>query len=82
MTNWRMRIACWMPKVTDTHTHTHTHSEYVILIAVLTATMIARKRPSVTLYVRCLSCFQAKNNLNRIRRPMSQALNLVSFYFC
>ena len=27
MTKWRMRIACWKPKVTDTH------SEYVILIA-------------------------------------------------
>jgi len=24
---WRMRIACWIPKATDTH------SEYVILIA-------------------------------------------------
>jgi len=27
MTMWRMRIACWIPKATDTH------SEYVILIA-------------------------------------------------
>ena len=26
-TIWRMRIACWMPKATDTH------SQYVILIA-------------------------------------------------
>ena len=25
---WRMRIACWIPK----YTNTHTHSEYVILI--------------------------------------------------
>jgi len=29
MTIWRMRIACWIPKATDTH------SEYVILIAFL-----------------------------------------------
>jgi len=29
MTIWRMRIACWIPKATNTHTHTHT--EYVIL---------------------------------------------------
>ena len=29
MTIWRMRIACWIPKVTNTH------SEYVILIAFL-----------------------------------------------
>jgi len=27
MTIWRMRIACWIPKATDTHL------EYVILIA-------------------------------------------------
>ena len=27
MTIWRMRIACWIPKATNTH------SEYVILIA-------------------------------------------------
>jgi hypothetical protein len=27
MTTWRMRIACWITKVTDAH------SEYVILIA-------------------------------------------------
>jgi hypothetical protein len=27
MTTWRMRIACWIPKSTNTH------SEYVILIA-------------------------------------------------
>ena len=27
MTIWRMRIACWIPKATDTH------SEYVILVA-------------------------------------------------
>jgi hypothetical protein len=27
MTTWRMRIACWIPKATDTH------SEYVILVA-------------------------------------------------
>jgi len=27
MTKWRMRIACWIPKATNTH------SEYVILIA-------------------------------------------------
>jgi len=23
---WRMRIACWLPKATDTHTHTHTQN--------------------------------------------------------
>jgi len=31
MTIWRMRIACWIPKATNTHTKTH--SEYAILFA-------------------------------------------------
>jgi len=26
MAIWRMRIACWINKVTYTHTHTHTHT--------------------------------------------------------
>jgi hypothetical protein len=33
MTIWRMRIACWIPKATNTH------SEYVIFIAFLTETV-------------------------------------------
>ena len=37
MTIWCMRIACWIPKATDTdthtHTHTHTHTQYALLIA-------------------------------------------------
>jgi hypothetical protein len=45
MTVWRMRIACWIPK--DTNTHSYCFS---------TSTMVARTRLSVTLYVHCLSC--------------------------
>ena len=29
---WRMPIACWIPKATNTHTHTHTHRGCVIHI--------------------------------------------------
>ena len=47
MTIRRIRMACWIPKVT------RTHSEYVILIA-STATMVARTRP-VLLYT-CFPC--------------------------
>ena len=36
-TMWRMCIACWIPKATDTH------SKYVILTAFSTTTMVARK---------------------------------------
>ena len=32
-TIWRMRIACWITKTTDTHTHTH--SEYIIIYLLL-----------------------------------------------
>ena len=44
---WRMRIACWISKATNTH------SEYV-LIFFSTLTVILRTGLSVTLYVRCL----------------------------
>jgi len=51
MTTRRMRIACWIPKATSTHSgcqrNTHCFS---------TATMVARKRLNVTIYVHCLSC--------------------------
>jgi hypothetical protein len=50
MAIWRMRIACWIPKATNTH------SEYVILFFFFTAIMAARARLVITLYVRCLSC--------------------------
>jgi len=50
MTIWRMRIAYWIPKATNTH------SEYVTLIAFFTTTMVARTRLNVTLYVHCLYC--------------------------
>jgi len=44
-----MRIAYWITKATDTH------SEYVTLIDFSKATMCARARPNVTLYVHCPS---------------------------
>jgi hypothetical protein len=46
-----MRIACWITKATNTH------SEYVIPTAFFTATMVARTRLNVTLYVHGLSWF-------------------------
>jgi hypothetical protein len=49
MTLWRMRIACWIYKATNTHL------EYVILIAFSTATAVTRTRLNVTLYnVSCI----------------------------
>ena len=50
VTVWRMRFPCWTIKAADTHL------EYAILNCFSTATMVARTRLSVTLYVNCLSC--------------------------
>jgi hypothetical protein len=50
-TTWRMHIACWIPKATNTHTHrlcdTHCFS---------TVTVVARTRLYVTLHAHCLHC--------------------------
>jgi hypothetical protein len=40
MTVWRMRIACWIPKATDTH------SEYEIFIA-FSSTMVKQKQLNI-----------------------------------
>jgi hypothetical protein len=57
MTIWRMRIACWITKATNTL------SEYVILIAFSTATIVERTRLNVPLYVRCLIFISLFNSL-------------------
>ena len=52
MTRWRLRIECWIAQAANT--------QYVIGIAFPlehTATMVARTRLNVTLFVRCLCCF-------------------------
>jgi hypothetical protein len=43
---WRMRIACWIPKATNTHTLTICSN-----CCFSTATMVGRTRHIVTLYV-------------------------------
>jgi len=48
----RTRIACWIPKATNTH------SGCIKLIAFFsTATMVTWKRLNITLYVHCRSFF-------------------------
>jgi hypothetical protein len=50
MTVWRVRIACWIPKVT--------HTPRICKICCLsTATVFASPHLNVMLYVHCLSCF-------------------------
>ena len=50
MTIWHMRIACWIPKATDTH------SGCVTPYCFSTATMVAR-RASLTFTLHGLSCY-------------------------
>ena len=50
-TIWRMRIACWIPKATNTL------SEYVINYCFYAVTMVALTRLNFTLYVHCLTYF-------------------------
>ena len=47
----RMRIVCWIPKATNTHTHTVCNT-----YCFCTATMVARRRLNVMLYLHCLYC--------------------------
>jgi hypothetical protein len=51
MAIWRMRVTCWIPKVTNTH------SQYVILIAFCSTIIAARTLLNITLYLLFLSCF-------------------------
>jgi len=51
MTLWRMRIACWITKATHALTLCNTY-------CFSAATVVARTRLTVTLYVHCLYCFK------------------------
>jgi hypothetical protein len=52
MTIGRMRIACWIPKATNTHTQSLCNTYYFS-----TATVDTQTRLTVTLHVHCQSCF-------------------------
>ena len=76
MTTWRTRIACWIPKATDTH------SGCVMLTA-----LVARTRLNITLYVLSLSFqlmprdkpalipFNAIKNAGSVTKPSSYTVN-------
>ena len=58
ITIWRMRLAGWVRKATDTHTHSTVCNIYCSS----TVTMVARTRLSLLrLYVRCLSLSKRSN---------------------
>jgi len=62
MAIWRMRIACWIPKATDTLSLCNINCFF-------TTTMVARTPLNVTLYVHCLSYFVL--TLHAVRVPPS-----------
>jgi hypothetical protein len=69
MTTCRKSIACWIPKATNTHTQTHTHTHKLCNTHCFsTATMVARTRLNVTLYVQCLACYLYKGNIMILNR--------------
>jgi hypothetical protein len=61
---WRMRVAFWIPKVTNTH------SECVILICFSTATTVTQTCLNITLYVQCVSCLILRTMVIKIDRTV------------
>ena len=55
-THTRARARTHSLSLSVTHTHTHTHTQYLILRS-SAASVVARTRLNVTLYVHCLCCY-------------------------
>ena len=70
MTVWRMRIACWIPKATNTH------SQYVILIAFPLQQWLHERASMLCLYLLCLSC------LNQFVSDVRLSVLWVLRFFC
>ena len=68
MAIWRMRIACWIPKATNTH------SEYVILTAFPLPTVVTRKRLNVTFVLNLPVLFKAVCIRCKTVRPSGAAV--------
>ena len=72
ITIWRLRVACWKPKATNTH------SEYIIFIAFAAAKMVSRKRLSVRLIRELLSYYYMALS----RRRFANAPLIFVIFFC
>ena len=70
---WRVRIACWIPKATDTQL------EHVICIF-STATMVARMRLNVTLPVLFVTCVTITDDVEKVKRQ--ENLKEVTQFVC
>ena len=67
MTIWLMRFACRIPKATNTL------ADYVNIYYLATAKIVARTRPTITLYVHCLTYYSLNYQPDRrvtVRRVM------------
>jgi hypothetical protein len=64
MAIWRIRVACWIPKATNTH------SEYVILIA-FSQQVLALKPLHVTLNLYCVYCYFVCKTLLSLLTPVT-----------
>jgi len=63
---WHMRIECWITKVADTR--------ICNACCFSTATIVARTRPIITLYVHCLSCLCLKFSSKQLSDESSAEL--------
>jgi len=57
---WRMRVACWITKATDTR------SEYVIIIALSLQQWLRERAPILLLSVYCQSCFHNRDLIDSL----------------
>jgi len=72
-TVWRMRIACWITKATDTFL------DYV-MVFFFTATMVARTCLTITSYVHCLSCVSRFSSTLERYGAVRSSSHRVSFF--
>jgi hypothetical protein len=78
MTIWRMRIACWIPKATNTHL------EYVILIAVALHQWLHECASMLLLcvhYISCLTSAFARELVVALMRSAETSFSSASFDF-
>jgi hypothetical protein len=78
MTIWSMRIACWIPKVMDTH------SEHVTLIVIPLQQWLNESTSMLRLYVHYISSFNFASSVLRKIKPLmtERSLQYFRFYLC
>ena len=67
MTIWRMRVACWITKATQTHTHTHTQNmQYIVISHGERASML----PSTYIHTLPVTLFLTHYDMTQATQPV------------